>query len=255
MTSQLVVHDQESAYSADYLQGNSAQYALRLTQTLPRMANMDIGTSIRTARKAKGLTLEELANTVGTDTGNLSRLERGLQGASQELLSRIMSALGMSLSVETQKPQDPVPGAPSEKDYALIPQFTAKGSAGSGHWNDHVEVKGGLAFKREWLARLGVKEHRCSIIYASGNSMEPSIFDGEVVLIDHDDIEPRDGKVYVLQRADGDLIIKRLVKQMAGWVIRSDNEDKRRYPDEPVSADDLQQIEIVGRVVWRGGGM
>lgn len=151
--------------------------------------------------------------------------------------------------------EEQAPGAPSEKDYALIPQFTAKGSAGNGHWNDHVEVKGGLAFKREWLARLGVKEHRCSIIYANGSSMEPSICDGEVVLLDHDDIEARDGKVYVLQRADGELIIKRLVKQMSGWVIRSDNEDKRRYPDEPVSTDDLQQIEIVGRVVWRGGGM
>ena len=85
--------------------------------------------------------------------------------------------------------------------------------------------------------------------------MEPSIGDGEGVLLDHDDTEPRDGKVYVLQRPDGEIIIKRLIKQMAGWVIRSDNEDKRRYPDEPISADSLQHIEVVGRVVWRGGGM
>lgn len=151
--------------------------------------------------------------------------------------------------------EDPAPGSPSEKDYALIPQYTAKGSAGNGHLNEHVEIKGGLAFKRDWLSRLGVKEHRCSVIYAHGSSMEPSIFDGEVVLIDHDDTEPRDAKVYVLQRPDGEIIIKRLIKQMAGWVIRSDNEDKRRYPDEPISADSLQQIEVVGRVVWRGGGM
>ena len=153
------------------------------------------------------------------------------------------------------KAPDPAPGAPSEKDYALIPQYTAKGSAGNGHLNEHVEVKGGLAFKRDWLARLGVKEQRCSVIYAQGSSMEPSIGDGEVVLLDHDATEPRDGKVYVLQRADGEIIIKRLIKQMSGWVIRSDNEDKRRYPDEPISADNLQHVEVVGRVVWRGGGM
>ncbi|UXZ44519.1 helix-turn-helix domain-containing protein [Pseudomonas soli] len=58
---------------------------------------MDIGQSIRTARKAQGLTLEELANQVDTDSGNLSRLERGKQGASQELLSKIMKVLKMEV--------------------------------------------------------------------------------------------------------------------------------------------------------------
>lgn len=58
---------------------------------------MDIGQKIREARKAKGLTLEALANQVDTDTGNLSRLERGKQGASQELLRKLMSVLGMEV--------------------------------------------------------------------------------------------------------------------------------------------------------------
>ncbi|MDI2594999.1 S24 family peptidase [Pseudomonas sp. 681] len=58
---------------------------------------MDIGKQIRDARKAKGLTLETLANQVDTDTGNLSRLERGLQGASHDLLKRIMSVLDLKL--------------------------------------------------------------------------------------------------------------------------------------------------------------
>lgn len=59
---------------------------------------MDIGKEIRIARKAKGLTLEALANQVDTDTGNLSRLERGKQGASQELLKKIMDALDLKIS-------------------------------------------------------------------------------------------------------------------------------------------------------------
>lgn len=58
---------------------------------------MDIGKQIRIARKANGLTLEALANQVETDTGNLSRLERGLQGASQDLLQKIMAALNLKL--------------------------------------------------------------------------------------------------------------------------------------------------------------
>lgn len=58
----------------------------------------DLGDAIRKARKAKGLTLEALAGIVSTDAGNLSRLERGIQGGSQELLTRVFQALGVSLS-------------------------------------------------------------------------------------------------------------------------------------------------------------
>ena len=63
-----------------------------------RLANMEIGKAIRTARKARGWTLEELGDRVGIDTGNLSRLERGRQGASQEMLLKICEALGLPLS-------------------------------------------------------------------------------------------------------------------------------------------------------------
>lgn len=65
---------------------------------------MDIGKKIREARKAKGLTLETLANQVETDTGNLSRLERGLQGPSHELLKRIMAVLDLELVKSVKDP-------------------------------------------------------------------------------------------------------------------------------------------------------
>ncbi len=223
---------------------------------------MELKDRLKLARKHAKLTQAQLADAVGISQPSITDLERG-KSQKTGYIAQIAKACSVSAiwlasgegSMLPQKTAEPAPGSPSEKDYALIPQYTAKGSAGNGHLNEHVEIKGGLAFKRDWLSRLGVKEHRCSVIYAHGSSMEPSIFDGEVVLIDHDDTEPRDAKVYVLQRPDGEIIIKRLIKQMAGWVIRSDNEDKRRYPDEPISADSLQQIEVVGRVVWRGGGM
>ncbi|MBD1555194.1 XRE family transcriptional regulator [Pseudomonas typographi] len=149
-----------------------------------------------------------------------------------------------------------LPGAPSEKDYALIPQYTAKNSTGSGYLNDHVELKEGLVFKRDWLKKMSLRESNLFVIYAEGQSMEPTITDGEVILIDHGDRNPKNGKVYVLRRPEGDLSIKRLVQEFSGdWVIRSDNQDKIKYPDEQISPDAILQIEIVGRVVWRGGGM
>lgn len=59
---------------------------------------MKIGNSIRSARKAKGMTLEQLAHEVGTDAGNLSRFERGLQGASHDVLEKLMVVLNIELS-------------------------------------------------------------------------------------------------------------------------------------------------------------
>lgn len=139
---------------------------------------------------------------------------------------------------------------PSDDDYALIPQYTAKGGCGPAYHNGHVEVRGGLAFKRDWLSRMGTKPENLSVIYAKGDSMAPTIEDGAVILIDHSQAELRDGRVYALARGD-EVIVKRMVRDFAGgWIVRSDNPDKVRYGDFQVSD---ATVRIVGRVVWRGG--
>lgn len=55
-----------------------------------------IGARIRKIRKAKGLTLAEVAINAGTDTGNLSRIERGLQDVSSKIIGKISLALKCS---------------------------------------------------------------------------------------------------------------------------------------------------------------
>ena len=246
-----------SAHYANYLQQESALYALRETQIGQIINFMDIGKSIRSARKAKGLTLEQLAHSVETDSGNLSRLERGIQGASQELLTRIMSVLDLYITDQSKASSEAAEKlglySPSGKDYALIRQYSAVGECGAGYLNDHVELSAGLAFKRDWLARIGAKAENLAVIYASGSSMEPYIFDGDVVLFDTSDVEPKHGQVYVVRRPDHSVSIKRLVQQLAGdWVIKSDNPDRT---DEKVSSDTIHEIPFVGRVIWRGGNI
>ncbi len=139
---------------------------------------------------------------------------------------------------------------PTDDDYALIPQYSAKGGCGPAYHNGHVEIRGGLAFKRDWLARMGAKPENLSVIYAKGDSMAPTIEDGAVILIDHSQVELRDGKVFALARGE-EMIVKRLIRDFSGgWIVRSDNPDKVRYGDFPVSD---AAVRIIGRVVWRGG--
>lgn len=146
--------------------------------------------------------------------------------------------------------------SPSKNDYALIPQYDARGACGDGALNDHVEVTGGLAFKRDWLRRMGAKPQHLFVIYATGSSMEPYIFEGDVVLFDSADTIPRDRQVYAIRRPDGSISIKRMAQQISGnWLIRSDNPDKARYPDEEVSPASMHDVPIIGRVIWRGGAL
>lgn len=91
------IYNSDSVDYAEFCQQKSAQQTLIFEDHAVTMRAMDIGAAIRSARKAKKWTLEELSNRVGTDTGNLSRLERNKQGASRELLAKIFSELGISL--------------------------------------------------------------------------------------------------------------------------------------------------------------
>jgi transcriptional regulator with XRE-family HTH domain len=55
---------------------------------------------LRRARKAKGWTLVQAAREIGTDVGNLSRLERGQQYPGRELAARVLTVFGGELSAD-----------------------------------------------------------------------------------------------------------------------------------------------------------
>lgn len=61
------------------------------------MTAMNIGKVIRALRTERGDSLEKLAFEAGTDASNLSRLERGLQQPSQDILKAIATALNTSV--------------------------------------------------------------------------------------------------------------------------------------------------------------
>jgi len=172
------------------------------------------------------------------------------------------SARWLALGDGPERTDEPAAGSseeqrsPSEDDYALIPQYTAKGSSGNGYLNDHVEIKGGLAFKRDWLCRMGLKPDNLRVAYNHGDSNWPTLTDGEVVLLDVAAVEPANGKMFALLDPDGEVIFKRLIRDITGgWLIRSDNDNKTRYPDMPISDEGIRGVEIIGRIVWRGGAM
>ncbi|MFC4593892.1 S24 family peptidase [Sphingobium tyrosinilyticum] len=128
-----------------------------------------------------------------------------------------------------------------------VPRLSLGASAGS--LDEDERAAGVLAFDANWLRHLGVRPQRVSIIRVDGESMAPTLNDGDEIMVDHDDdaTRLRDG-VYVL-RLDGVLMVKRIAMgpRRGLFSVLSDN---RHYPGwvdiEPAL------VAIVGRVVWTG---
>ena len=116
-------------------------------------------------------------------------------------------------------------------------------AAGSGALDLDEAVKSYAYFRHEWLSRHGLVAARCSIIGVMGESMEPTLPEGCVILLDRNQRRRREERIFVLRTEDG-LVVKRAGKGTGGrWQLISDHP---RWPDAPWPGD----ATIIGEVKW-----
>jgi hypothetical protein len=142
------------------------------------------------------------------------------------------------------------PPAPMRDGLIEIPVLNVDASAGFGAIAENETAHTRFGFDERWLARLTrAKSASLSIIHVLGDSMEPTLSDGDEVLVDASDqgSRLRDG-IYVL-RADDALVVKRVTLKPGGRKITISS-DNSAYP----SWDDVDrsEIQVVGRVIWFG---
>lgn len=135
-------------------------------------------------------------------------------------------------------------------DLILVPRLEVGASAGPGALGAEDRVRTRLAFQSGWLRELvGGNPTGLSMIAVEGDSMAPTLSNGDEILVDRSDAVERlrDG-IYVL-RIDDALIVKRLAVNPSGrrFTIRSDNPN---YPDW-VDCNP-ENVAVIGRVVWAG---
>lgn len=135
-----------------------------------------------------------------------------------------------------------------------IPYWDAKGSCGGGAMNWEEIPKGTLVKEASFFKRYDLKPGNAIAIYADGNSMADFIVDGDIVIFDRSKIDPKSGKIFLIDHPDG-LRIKQLRRQIDGsWVLESRNPDKRQYPDEVIAPSQADLLKIAGEFVYRQGG-
>lgn len=128
--------------------------------------------------------------------------------------------------------------------------ISVEASAGHGALAEMEAKSSQFGFDEKWLKRLTTsKASSLSIIRVTGDSMEPTLHDGDEVMVDLADGQTRlrDG-IYVL-RMDGTLNVKRIAIEPQGKMI-SVISDNSAYPSWP--GIDRRGITIVGRVLWFG---
>ena len=130
-----------------------------------------------------------------------------------------------------------------------VPRLDIRASAGAGTFSRDERPRAHVGFDPAWLRRIAADPEKLSIIQVEGDSMLPSLSDGDDILVDAADGAGRlrDG-IYVL-RLEGALVVKRLaLNPVAGQVtIQSDNPAYPSWPD-----CDPARVDVVGRVVWVG---
>jgi repressor LexA len=119
-------------------------------------------------------------------------------------------------------------------------------SAGPGRLADEEPRRRPGSLSPALLRELGVRADAGSMIRVEGDSMEPTLSDGDEILVDRDRRDVRGkGGIFVI-RLDGVLMVKRLRPAIGGIEVISDN------PAYPVRVATAGALEVIGQVAWLG---
>ena len=101
---------------------------------------------------------------------------------------------------------------------------------------------------------MNVEPGMAALLSVKGESMQPTLFDGDLVLVDRNRFTVQSGKIYAFVDGDDGARVKRLrLFGNAGLVIQSDNHSSE-FEDEERSGQDMQSVldNIIGEVLWSG---
>lgn len=231
---------------------------------------MTLGTRIKNARLMRGMSRAKLAEASGVPYSTLSEIENNEQKTSTRVVDLAValavdpvwlnSGRGKMLA-EITKADDGISDIrgiktdedPPDDDDVTVEVVDIELSAGDGTDGvEFVETKTHHTYKIGYLKKIGIKNptqiKRCKV---RGNSMEPLLYNGDMVSINTNDTMLIDDGVYAIVVAD-QIRVKRLRRMRDGGIlVMSDNKDQ--WKDEVIPPDELESVKIIGRVFDKSG--
>lgn len=143
-----------------------------------------------------------------------------------------------------------LPFASQGQEAVWIPLYDVDASAGGGAVISEERIVDRLAFRLDWIQKtLGVRPKDLVLISTSGDSMVPTLHPRDLLLMDRSVESLDDDAIYAVQMPDG-LMVKRVQRDTDGTVLlKSDNP---QYPPFSLDPSRLEQLRVVGKLVWSG---
>jgi phage repressor protein C with HTH and peptisase S24 domain len=192
---------------------------------------------------------KEVADALGIPSSRVAEMRnrtRRVQHGEMESLARL---LGMAEAGPTATSPATLDDLAEQHGLALVEEVDLALGMGATYLDGGApEVLGIVPFKLDWLRDLheGPIE-RLKVVRGRGDSMQPTIQDGDVVLVDtaHRRIDDQD-RIWALAYGELGVIRRVRVTPRGTWMLMPDNAVVR--PDEVTDGE----AAVIGRVIWIG---
>lgn len=196
----------------------------------------------------RGCSYSEISRLLGRNAAYIQQFIR--RGSPRQLDERDRAILARFFGIDERILGAPARSTGPAVELAMVPILDIEASAGHGALAQMESKSAQFGFDEKWLRRLtSTKPSNLSIIGVLGDSMEPTLQDGDEVMVDLGDGQARlrDG-IYVL-RMDDMLSVKRIAIEPQGKRV-SVLSDNPTYPSW--RGLEKRMLNVVGRVLWFG---
>lgn len=223
---------------------------------------------LKHARKLRQMNQTQLAVKAGVATGTVGNIESGKRGikASALSLARVlnvnpdwlatgegpMEVAGVNASLpglfasSTGGPMMPIE-MENNPEYPAVRRVSIKAQAGiTGYAVEPMADGAPIVFRADWYKTHGYRPDRMLALRVCGESMIPSLYPDDLIVVNTESTTPRDGVAF-LAAYYGEIMVKRLVMDAGQWWLCSDNADQRRHPRK--QCDD--STVLIGEVVYK----
>lgn len=196
-------------------------------------------------RQEKGLSRRALGDLLDTPEAKIQKIEIGTQRADHEFLANLSNKLDISLDWLLGKGSPKLP-ATSDATFVSLPVYNIEASAGGGSLIDQEMKVADWQCTDEWLKDNSIRAKDAILITVAGDSMEPELTDGDLILVDKSRTDYKRGGVYVVYFS-GDTYVKR-VHRVGGHKMRLMSSNKLYDPID-IDLRETPDFTINGRVM------
>lgn len=215
-----------------------------MNRTAQIAAWADIVTAIRKLNES-GASYESIAKRIGAGTSTVHGIANGRNKGLRTGYDKMIDyASRLGIDIEHHFVDSGLEA--SDCDFSYVSHVRAKLGAGASLVTSNQEIER-LAFTKSFLARENINPKKAVIFDVVGDSMEPLIPEGSMVLVSikEEDMRPRSGQI-VASRIRDEIMIKRFINMGETILLQSENKDR---PDHTVFPE-AEDWSIIGVVRW-----